>query len=280
MKYLIKKNALTLLLCFFLQTACQSSDVPTNIETVNLPDTNDDTTSIIDEDIIIKIDYDNLSDIEFNAVVLLTETSNEVNVSNAGYEQILNELRVIYAIHNRINKFSLIPNMSTNSISIRFTDDGLKALNNNEYTAWDELNKKYKLLDISNFHHNYYTSLTFDGFYNTTILAEIYSALPGIDEAVAVHSIVPFSAANDICLEIEGELHYYIFDEGSGDCPSGCTEHFYTGFSIDRDFNVAQLGNFVTHVEGIDEFGYSGMVVTDEEEPTWLTDRLECRKWL
>lgn len=50
----------------------------------------------------------------------------------------------------------------------------------------------------------------------------------------------------------------FIFDAGSGDCPSGCIDHTYWGFSTDAAGNITYLG-------------------TGDTLPIWMPD---CMEWL
>ncbi len=104
----------------------------------------------------------------------------------------------------------------------------------------------------------------FDGIYNIKTLAEQYDALPNIEFATPD---VTRSDGSDICLQRSAnDSHLYIFDQGSGDCPSGCKQHVFSGFTVDADGNIADLGSF--------------QPLTDAVEPDWFAEASSCRRYL
>ena len=95
-----------------------------------------------------------------------------------------------------------------------------------EYHAIDELNELYGLIDIE--HHQGWLLLTFDGKYNTRLLAEIYnsSGLEGIRYA-------EFNGYVGDGSDIYADPPVYTFVKKWGDCPSGCMHHNSWSFSVE-----------------------------------------------
>jgi hypothetical protein len=73
-------------------------------------------------------------------------------------------------------------------------------------------------------------NILFAGRFNTPLLATEYAKLPGVQSSwpLGGSTDVP-----DVCVSIEGEIFYYIFDEASGDCPAGCINYIYHDYSTD-----------------------------------------------
>jgi len=241
LKYILTASSVFLLL------GCQSSDDTTETELVE------------------NSELENTTHMEGDAAILAVETSKNVQVDVSDYLQIQNELIVIEAINNNLSDISAFSTWPINQLKLGFTTETDIVYQNGNYTAWDDLNTRYKLSNIKEIKFpsgNHYT-LTFDGQYNTELLVEKYSTLPGI---LYVETGGQIGDASDICLEITDSLHYYIYDLAWEDCPSGCAKHIYSGFSVDAAFNVTILGTYIN-----EEL---------EPMPEWFRQRSECRKWL
>ncbi|MBK8265688.1 MAG: hypothetical protein IPK80_30710 [Nannocystis sp.] len=94
-------------------------------------------------------------------------------------------------------------------------------------------------------------------------LAAEYRELPG------VHWSEPNGAVgdgDDVCLQILGTDHAYVFMRGGGDCPAGCNENQYWAFRVDAATTVTELG-FYDNTLGM-------------PPPPWWTELAECIKRL
>lgn len=147
------------------------------------------------------------------------------------------------------------------------TDAGFAQIENDEYTAWDDYNSALKMTERSvkyNTPGYYGYRLVFDGVYNAASLEEAYGQLPEMRWAeVNSH----FGGSVDLCLERFGDAldtHVYIFWYGSGDCPSGCLQNSYQGYSAEASGAIEYLG------------AYSG----SGAPPDWFVKARQCRNLL
>jgi hypothetical protein len=72
--------------------------------------------------------------------------------------------------------------------------------------------------------------------------------------------------APDVCLEVQGDQHFYIYDQADGDCPAGCIEHRYFGFEAGPEGSITALGVFDPS--------------QPDPEPAWFGKLSACREWL
>ncbi len=107
------------------------------------------------------------------------------------------------------------------------------------YGHWDAANRAYEIREIDTRMLQSgdlgIVILRFAQAINAPKIANEYAALTGISYAE------PDTAAGDgpdICLVQHGSTNIYVFDDASGDCPSGCIEHTYTAYSTEPN-NVA-----------------------------------------
>ena len=81
--------------------------------------------------------------------------------------------------------------------------------------------------------------ITLRGIYRLDIVGKQYERLEGIERAE------PNSGGGGgptICLTPAADVWHYVFDDASGDCPGGCTEHAYKHFTVDEAGSVQSLG--------------------------------------
>lgn len=97
---------------------------------------------------------------------------------------------------------------------------------------------------------------------DTVALAEQLGRLPGVLGASGANAEIDGS---DVCLHAEGDAHVYIFDHAGGDCPSGCTEHVYSGFRVLPGEAPERLGDFDPYLDA---------------DPTWFRAATRCQKLL
>ena len=135
------------------------------------------------------------------------------------------------------------PQWSLNRLIVGFDEEGKELLQNDQYDFWNKL--------------------TFSRPLHIPLLASEYSRLPHV-RYTEIDSVV--GDGSDICLSIQAEVHYYIFDEASGDCPSGCIQHHYRAYRVDQNGRTEALGEWLNS--------------SREPEPQWLKNLSQCRKWL
>lgn len=154
----------------------------------------------------------------------------------------------------------VFPCLNTGLI-VGLTTSAHQAAETGDYTAWETLNDNLRG-QIDRFLATGSVSLVFNGVYNVNNLADAYEKLAGVTHANS-NSIV--GDGSDTCLEIRGELHYYIVDNASGDCPAGCIDHEYDGYEVDAGGNIRHLGTYIR---------YEG------EAPDWFQELESCWAFL
>lgn len=87
-----------------------------------------------------------------------------------------------------------------------------------------------------------YAFVDFEGRLDVRKLVPDFERLPG---AKAAWPDWLLGDGPDICLSInDAGVATWIFDDASGDCPSGCYLHHYTGFSTTPDGTITRLGDW------------------------------------
>jgi len=144
--------------------------------------------------------------------------------------------------------------MPRQPVTIGFDRQGSAAVMAGTYTDWDCPNELYGVSSLEPF-------LRFVEFFvlhythrlNIPLLGTEYAALPH------VMSVGPSAFAgdgNDVCASFDGDTFSYVFDAADGDCPAGCIEHTYSGFSTSASGEITSLG---TWTKG------------DGDPPSWCT---------
>ena len=244
----------------FLLTGCLS-DIKLHFESTT------DDSDIPDEypKLEVALNFNHIGD-EESAVILGIETLNKLTLNELEYQRILNELSVLKAQSEAISEVMAVPSWDLNGIIIKLEEEALNDYNNSKYIHWDDANKKYGLKEIETFSFTESLFLTFDNYYNVKILQEEYGKITGVKSAFP-NSIAGDSS--DICLEIEDSIRHYIFDVAYGDCPAGCINHTYHGFTIDDNYNVSVIGTYVP-------FTISESNITFTNPPLWFEERSKC----
>jgi hypothetical protein len=134
----------------------------------------------------------------------------------------------------------------TNQISMGVDDVGLAAMNAGTYHGWDCVNARYGSSDWEG-HTTSFTPSTnsvtirFGGRrLNIPLVVVAYSSLPHRIGWIGPNKFI--GDGNDVCASRSGDTYSYVFKKGEGDCPSGCTEETYWGFSTSPGGTVTTLG--------------------------------------
>ncbi len=132
------------------------------------------------------------------------------------------------------------PSWAPHDLLLAFDEDGVTAITEGRYRAWDALNRRYGVsqIDTHRLEKRGAVALTFVARYNMPLIAEEYAKLPNTLYAdtqwwVAMGTTYVFS--------IHRTKHLYVFDAGTGDCPAGCIDHTYWGFAVDVKGKVTVL---------------------------------------
>ncbi len=194
---------------------------------------------------------------------LTIEATGALTAPKEIYNRVATELA---AIRVHAPEVEHVRRREANRLTLGFDEEGANAIRNHTYTAWNDLNSLYRVTEIyigPFFDDSDIAGLKFEEIYNIPLIAKEYAKLPHIEFAGPEHFI---GDGDDICLEIEGENHFFIFDEGSGDCPSGCIRHIYRGFRVNARGEITSLGAWDTK--------------TKTAKPDWLRNRSSCTAWL
>lgn len=195
------------------------------------------------------------------AEVLALEASGEFIAPTWLYDRVFQELGTLQAgWPDQVHTHVLGCGVPTD-VMLGFTEAGAAQVSSGQYSAWDEYNEALRLVDLNSYFDGKFVRLRFQGIYNLAAVAQAYSRLREVESAE------PNGYAGDgadVCLERRRGTHLYIFYTGEGDCPSGCGNKHYEGFTVDSRGAVTYLGS---HDRG-------------GAEPEWYADALQCRAFL
>jgi hypothetical protein len=185
------------------------------------------------------------------------------------YERIAAELEALRAAHPDVTAlfYEQRPNIipfpeyeSWAAIRLTFTEAGARQVAAGTYTAWDCPNALYRVTEIDQ-ESDEIVTLVFEGYYKLPLILEDYATLPEVAEAQIPANVFWTS---DACVDLGDEGSTYLFLNGLGDCPAGCTGREFWGFRVSD----------TTDVE------YLGYVGEDDETPDWWTEAERCREFL
>jgi len=202
------------------------------------------------------------------AELLALETSGEFVAPTPLYERVAGDLTALRGQWpDKTHGFVLgCGGLLDTQIIVGMTEAGTQLVQNGQYTAWDEYNQTLRAAVDPK---DYGAVLRFDGVYNYASLAQAYRQLP---EVTYVEPDALIGGSADICLEREqdaADTHVYIFWAGSGDCPSGCINQEYHGFTSTAAGGLTELGSY-TYANGLD----------NPPAPRWFDEARQCRAFL
>lgn len=197
------------------------------------------------------------------AEILAFETQGTLAAVETLYQRVDQELKQIVAAEPSLAGVTPISSVySGKSLRLEFDASGWSSVSSGKYTAWECPNQAYSGSTTLNLQWSF-AEVSFTGKrFHAGLIAAEYAPLPHVTS-----SMVDTYAYDgpDACLEIKGSEHFYIFDQASGDCPSGCMYHDYSGFSAEADAPVMKLGTYNPKVDA---------------EPAWFAQLMDCRKRL
>jgi len=149
-------------------------------------------------------------------------------------EKHLTEIRVKYeGLDSIITHISFRPPWVPSCIIVGVDTTTDQMIRNGSYHAWDELNKEYQVSEIRLNQFDTptpYAVLYFDGILHSRLLANFYTNLPGVRYAERNGYLGDFS---NVYPRNTATGFSYLFRNGWGDCPSGCTYSKYWYFVIE-----------------------------------------------
>jgi hypothetical protein len=199
-----------------------------------------------------------------DAEILAIEAANTFVAPDALYNRIASERSDIIAAEPVVG--NLHPRTIVyrpNPLRVELSPGGWQAVATGTYNEWNCPNQAYGAAPTLNTQWEFVT-LEFGGKrFHSVLLGKEYTALPNVTKS---YQDTYFYDGPDVCLEIQGDQHFYIFDDASNDCPSGCMYHRYFGFQVETAGSaVTKLGTYVydTHLP--------------PNEPAWFTQLADCR---
>jgi hypothetical protein len=193
------------------------------------------------------------------------------------YDRVLQDLSSIRAMYPEVASLHTrnLYSLGGGGPGLKMDDDGFAAAMAQTYTDWDCLNalvgtesvdlEYYEFIDWNSARINFDYS---GGRFNMPRIMEEYTKLPHI---LQVENSWNYGDGNDVCASRQNTTYSYVFDIGTGDCPLGCTEHTYFGFSTTPDGSITSLGTFSTgFIHGI----------PDPPPPAWFSSLEACTKEL
>jgi hypothetical protein len=172
------------------------------------------------------------------------------------YERVERDLAAIRQGHAAVAAIMPFPRADASGISMEFDDDTLDDVVAGTYTAWDCLNELYGFTGTTPPTAGGTVRVTFAGRFDPSLLAGEYANLEGV---AAAWESVTLGDGDDISLDVEGDTYHWVFSTGSGDCPAGCINHDYWGFT--------------TNVRG--GVSYHGTSVDGSLDQAWLDQHLD-----
>ena len=161
------------------------------------------------------------------------------------YDRLVRDVRLIRAERPSLANVSFWPRRQDGKrLGLRVPTSIVDQIEKGEYHGWDCLNAAYGLENIETFQRisREYVSVTLKGIYNMDLIAAEYAQLP---EVISVETTVVGGDGPTICLSMGPDVWQYAFDEASGDCPAGCTEHHYWLFSTSAAGPVMASGDWI-----------------------------------
>jgi hypothetical protein len=200
-----------LVFVFLLLTGCESSDPGCQVEPR----------------------FELLGDQEAELIALCL--ANELVAPEELYAQIKGDLAAIRSDFAEevpmVTQITFRPPWEQSAIIVTFKQSTAAKIAAGEYTAWDELNQKYRLISFDIMAEFGLANLRFEGLLNPRCLCKRYRDLPGAEQAGPNFYMGDFS---NIYARIAGGGITYLFFHGAGDCPGGCTEEDYWYFRFDQ----------------------------------------------
>lgn len=184
---------------------------------------------------------------------LAARVSGRVVADQATYERITRDMASMRALWPQLLFLGEYV-VGAEGILISADESTLSAMWSGYYEEWDCLNRLFRATDTVRVSRTH-LGLSFRGIYDLRLLAGEYQKLPRVTGAFP--NSFP-GGWGEICVIPGEDEWHYIFDEASGDCPSGCIDHVYHHFVTLQTGEVKRDGRWE----------YS----RDEERPDWFTE--------
>jgi hypothetical protein len=186
------------------------------------------------------------------------------------YTRIHADLMTIRAQFPEVSSIHARPSWAVpDELEMAVDPTGFAAISDGTYTAWTCLNARYGMSDwmgeTTSVGAGKLVLVRFGARrLNMPLVAEAYASLPNLTRPPGAGGGL-VGDASDVCASYDGDTYSYVFKLGEGDCPSGCTEITYWGFSTRGDGSGTMLGKLAPNATSM---------------PEWLAALATCRKWL
>jgi len=195
------------------------------------------------------------------AEILAIEASGQPVAPLDVYDRIARDLSSIRSSHPEVQGITARPTWPASDLFIGFDAEGSAAVTSGTYADWECPNELYGAVSVRQVITGFF-NVEYAHRFNVPALSAEYAKLPHV---ITAGPDLFLGDGNDVCASFAGTTYSYIFDAGSGDCPAGCIEHVYSGFSTPEPGQVVTLG---TWSKG------------DGDPPPWFAALAECEKWL
>ncbi|MEM7160555.1 MAG: hypothetical protein AAF799_47400 [Myxococcota bacterium] len=199
------------------------------------------------------------------AELLAIEASEEIVAPTELYERALADLALIRADAPELSTIQARPRWRPDELRVSLDRDSDAALMAGTYRDWDCVNEHYGVVEVIAEGFFFSHVLHFEGRFNIPLVQPDYMA---VETVTSTESAITGGDGPDVCMSIDGDLHTYIFDDARGDCPAGCTEHAYTGYTVDGRGTLELLGVWAPDPEA------------RPDPPPWFTAAEPCTQWL
>lgn len=179
------------------------------------------------------------------------------------YGRVTTEIELIRALVPEVADIGYTPRRTADDLILGVDAATLAAIDNGTYSAWDCLNEYYGFRSLRVIGRLFPTVLlTLKGVYDTTRLAPLYAALPGVESAG------PNGIGGDgstVCgLADSSSTYHYFFDEAHGDCLAGCIYHDVSYFTTSSNGALPEFRGRWANDSGV-------------PRPPWYEIYQECR---
>lgn len=176
-----------------------------------------------------------------NIELLALKFSERVVAEQDVYDRLVRDLSAIRAQDPSVASINYFAPNDGKSLLLRVDVPTGAAIADGSYHSWDCLNDAYGASSINQLSigGTGFVALTLRGIYRIDLVSKQYATLRGIESAGPA---VGGGDGPTICLTRTNDVWHYVFDDASGDCLAGCTEHLYKHFSTDQAGAVVDLG--------------------------------------
>jgi hypothetical protein len=157
---------------------------------------------------------------------LAAEMSDTIAAPQAVYERVVADVTAIRTANPGLRDVTFAPGYELRSIQLEVDGAATTAIAGGQYTAWDCLNRRYGLQQVTQPAPGHILLLRFSKVLDISRLLEDYETLPGVLAVEPIWNYPPFPIPilppplppqDTFCGRIEGDLHKYYVRFGGGE---------------------------------------------------------------